>query len=285
LLLANYPCTAALRQGTVSSPLVHFDFADVKVSNTAFKPLVRDQKFDVGELAMVTFLQAKTYGKPYALLPAVVVGRDQHHTILYNPERGNLDPHDLHGKRIGVRAYTQTTGTWVRGILQDDYGVDIKQVHWVTFEDPHLAEYRDPEWVKRAPAGKELLQMLLDGELDAAIFGSKMPDANLKPLIPEPKIAARKWAERHGGAPVNHMVVIRESIAKSRPDIVREVYRLLRASRDASPPGTNLDALRFGVEPNRQSLETLIDYAVRQALIPRPFTVDELFGDFTRSLG
>jgi 4,5-dihydroxyphthalate decarboxylase len=283
-LLADYPSTAALRQGSISSPLVDFDFADVKVSNTAFKPLVREQKFDVAELAMVTYLQAKTYGKPYMLLPAVVVGRDQHHTIVYNPERGNLDPGDLHGRRIGVRAYTQTTGTWVRGILQDDYGLDIRKVRWVTFEDPHLAEYRDPEWVERAPAGKELLQMLLDGELDAAIFGSKMPDGNLKPLIPEPKIAARKWAERHGGVPVNHMVVVKESIARSRPDIVREVYRLLRESRDAAPAGTNLDAFRFGIESNRKSLETIINYAVRQELIPRRFTVDELFDDLTRSL-
>jgi 4,5-dihydroxyphthalate decarboxylase len=189
----------------------------------------------------------------------------------------------MNGRRVGVRAYTQTTGAWVRGILQDDYGVDFKRVRWVTFEDPHLAEYRDPDWVERAPAGKQLLQMLLDGELDAAIFGSEMPDARLKPLIPEPEIAARQWAGRHGGVPINHMVVVRESIANSRPDVVREVYRLLRESRDAGPAGTDLNALRFGVEANRQSLETIIEYSERQGLIPRRFSVDELFDDVTRS--
>jgi 4,5-dihydroxyphthalate decarboxylase len=283
-LLATYPGTAALKRGNVSSPLVHFDFAEVKVSNTAFKPLVREQKFDLGELAIVTYLQARAYRKPYVLLPAVVVGRGQHHTIVYNAERGALAPGDLNGRRVGVRAYTQTTGAWVRGILQDDYGVDFKRVCWVTFEDPHLAEYRDPDWVERAPAGKQLLQMLLDGELDAAIFGSEMPDARLKPLIPEPEIAARQWAERHGGVPINHMVVVRESIANSRPDVVREIYRLLRESRDAAPAGTGLNALRFGVEANRQSLETIIEYSERQRLIPRRFPVDELFDDVTRSL-
>ena len=85
-----------------------------------------------------------------------------------------------------MRAYTQTTGAWVRGFLADDYGVDTARVHWVTFEDPHLAEYKDPDFVTRAPEGKNLMQMLLDGELDAAIVGDKLPDPRLKPLIPTP---------------------------------------------------------------------------------------------------
>src|SRR5207247_8818674 len=66
---------------------------------------------------------------------------------------------------VGVRAYTQTTGTWVRGFLADDYGVDVNRIRWVTFEDPHLAEYKDPEIVERAPEGKTLKQMLLDGQI------------------------------------------------------------------------------------------------------------------------
>ncbi|MGC1696355.1 MAG: hypothetical protein WA743_13935, partial [Pseudolabrys sp.] len=114
-LLGNYPNTLALKKGAVKSDLIDFDFADVKISNTAFKPLVREAKFDVAELAIVTFLQAKTYGKPYMLIPATVLGRGQHHTIAYNPERGALKVSELAGKRVGVRAYTQTTGAWVRG--------------------------------------------------------------------------------------------------------------------------------------------------------------------------
>src|ERR1043166_7279245 len=103
-LLATYPNTAALKNGQVRSRLVNFDFADVKVANTAFKALVREEKFDLGELAIVTYLQAKVYGKPYPLLPIVIVGRIQHHTIVYNAERGHLTPADLVGKRVGVRA-------------------------------------------------------------------------------------------------------------------------------------------------------------------------------------
>ena len=221
-LLGNYPNAQALKSGAVKSDLVEFDFADVKVPNTAFKALVREAKFDVAELAIVTFLQAKTYGKPYVLIPTTVLGRGQHHTIAYNPERGPLKASELAGKRVGVRAYTVTTGAWVRGFLADDYGVDPTAIRWVSFEDPHLAEYQDPDFVTRAPTGKTMVQMLLDGELDAAIVGDTLPDPRLKPLIPDAEAVARKWAETHGGVPINHMVVVRTSIAKERPDVVQE---------------------------------------------------------------
>lgn len=280
-LLANYPNTAALKNGAVQSARVKFAFADVKVANKAFKTLVREQKFDLGELAIVTFLQAKAFGKPYVLMPAVVVARGQHHTIFYNQKYGHLRPRDLEGRRVGVRAYTQTTGTWVRGFLEEEYGVDFKRVHWLTFEEPHVAEYRDPPWVERAPADKQLLQMLLDGELDAAIFGSENPEG-LAQLIPDAESAAHGWAQRHGGVPLNHMMVVKQSLTESRPDVVREVYRLLKESASGALPAH--PGLRFGVEAVRKSLETIIDYSERQGLIPKRFDVDELFNDVTGSL-
>ena len=286
--LGNYPNTAAIKKGEVRSDIVALDFPEVKVANRGFKSVVREAKFDVSELAIGTFLQAKAYNKPYVLLPCCVMGRGQHHTIAYNPGRGTLGPSDLNGRRVGVRAYTQTTGAWLRGILADDYGVDVNSIRWITFEDPHLAEYQDPEIVERAPAGKELVPMLLDGEIDAAIVGDSLPDARLKHLIPNPDEAARKWAAAHGGVPINHMVVVRDQIAKARPDVIRDIFRMLRESKQAAnlpESGTALDALRFGVEANRRSLEIIIDYCQRQRLIPRRFAVDELFDDTTRALG
>jgi 4,5-dihydroxyphthalate decarboxylase len=217
-----------------------------------------------------------------------VVGRGQLHTIAYNPERGHLAPGDLNGKTVGVRAYTQTTGVWVRGILGEDYGVDLDSLTWVTFEDGHVAEYRDPPNVRRAAEGKQLVQMLLDGELDAAIVGDKFPDPRLKPLVPDPETANRRWSESHGGVPINHMLVIREQLARSRPDVVREVYRVFREAKDAAVAAGGapaLDPLRFGIEPNRRSLEIVIDFAVKQGLLPRRVTVDELFDDTMRALG
>jgi 4,5-dihydroxyphthalate decarboxylase len=286
--LGNYPNTAAIKSGKIRSDLVALDFPEVKIANRGFKAIVREAKYDVGELAIGTYLQAKAYDKPYVLLPLCVMGRGQHHTIAYNPERGTLRPSDLNGRRVGVRAYTQTTGAWLRGILADDYGVDVNSIRWITFEDPHLAEYQDPEFVERAPEGKELVQMLLDGELDAAIVGDSLPDPRLTHLIPDSDAAARQWAATHGGVPINHMVVVRDNISKSRPDVVRDIFRMLRESKQAAKlpeSGTALDALRIGVEANRRSLEIIVDYCLRQRLIPRRFSVDELFDDTTRELG
>ncbi|MGC2777628.1 MAG: hypothetical protein WA418_18535 [Bradyrhizobium sp.] len=284
-LLGDYPNTLPLKRGEVRSDLVDFEFADIKVANTGFKPLVREHKFDLAELAIVTFLQAKAYAKPYVLLPALVIARSQHHTLAHNPERGDMRPGDLAGRRVGVRAYSVTTGVWIRGILREQYGVDLDKVHWVTFEDPHVAEYTDPPTIERAPAGKTMVQMLLDGELDAAVVGDKMPDARLKTLIPDSENAARTWAEKHGN-PINHMLVIRSELSRTRPDVAREVFRLFKQSRDVAVSNGDKNAaqLQFGVEPNRRALEAVIDIAYGDKLIPRRFSVDELFDDTTRGL-
>ena len=284
-MLGNYPNTAALKEGKLSSPLIDFDFVEVKVANNQFKQIVREAKYDVGELAIATYLQARSFNKPYVLLPAVLVSRGQHHTIAYNADHGHLSPSDLAGKRVGLRAYTVTTATWVRSILANDYGLDLNAVEWITFEDPHVAEYRDPPTIKRAPPGKELVQMLLDGEIDAAVVGDKLPDPRLKHLIPDHEAAAQRWAQKHGGIPINHMVVVRTELTKSRPDVVAEVFRLLRESKNAAGAPKNPEPLRFGVEACRPVLEVIIDYCHRQGLIPVPLSVDSLFDDVTRELG
>ena len=285
-MLGNYPITKPLKSGAVGSDLVDFDFVEVKVANNLFKQVVREARYDVAELAIVTYLQAKAFGKPYVLVPAVIVSRGQHHTIAHNPERGALKPSELEGKRVGVRAYTVTTGTWVRGILAHDYGVDINKVEWITFEDPHVAEYRDPAIVRRAAQGKELTQMVLDGEVAAGIVGDKLPDPKLKHLIPDADAAAQRWAERHHGIPINHMVVVREELSRTRPEVVNDIFHQLHASKRAAglPDDGELDPYRFGVEACRPILEIIIDFCHQQKLIPRRMSVDELFDDTTRKL-
>jgi 4,5-dihydroxyphthalate decarboxylase len=285
-MLGNYPNTKALKSGAIQSDLVDFDFVEVKVANNHFKQIVRETKYDVAELAIVTYLQAKAYGKPYVLVPAVLVSRGQHHTIAYNADRGLLKPSELNGKRVGVWAYTVTTGTWVRGILSSDYGVDINKVEWITFEDPHVAEFQDPAIVKRAPQGKDLTQMLLDGEVAAGIVGDKLPDPKLKHLIPDAEAAAQKWAERHHGIPINHMLVVRQDLSRSRPDVIKDIFRQLHESKRAAglPDGGELDPYRFGVEACRPILEVIIDFCHQQKLIPRRISVDELFDNTTRAL-
>ncbi len=269
-LLGDYPVTRALKRSEVASPRVSFDFADVKVPNTAFKRVVRSLEFDVAELAIVSFLVAKAHGRPLVLLPAVITARFQHPLIVHNAGRGALRPGDLAGRRVGLRSYSVTTATWIRGILADDYGVDLEQVRWVTFEEPHVAEFRDPPNAERAPEGRDMVAMLLGGELDAAILGEPPKDPRLKPLIPDPVAAAQAWRDRTGAIQINHMVVVKESVPKS---VAQEVYSLLVESRRAVG---NPEMNPFGVEENRRNLEVAIDCVYRQGLIARRFTVEEL---------
>jgi len=284
-LLGDYPNTLALKTGAVRSPNLVFDFADVKVPNTAFKDVVRHLKYDVAELAIVTYLQAKTHGKPLVLLPAVIVGTLPHPFLVYNAERGSITPSDLTGRRVGIRAYSVTTAAWLRGILQNDYGVDPDSIRWVTFEDPHVAEYHDPATAERAPDGKQLVKMLLDGEIDAGVVGGPdLKDLRLQPVIPSPSDAAQLWHRNHGALPINHMLVVKESLRRSNPSAVEEIHRLLRESNKAAPAPRGLDPLQFGVDNIRPSLELIIEYSAQQKLIPRRYAVNELFDDLTRGL-
>jgi 4,5-dihydroxyphthalate decarboxylase len=288
-LLGDYPNTRALKSGQVRPERAELDFADEKTVNKAFKRVVRDLEFDVAELAIATFLQAKAHGKPLVLLPAVVRGKFAHSTLQYNAERGELKPANLAGHRVGIRAYAQTTPLWVRGILQNEYGVDLDRVKWTTFEDPHVAEYREPATAERAAAGKKAREMLLEGELDAAILSEQRDAAEprLKTLIPDAPAAAQAWYRKHGVVPINHMVCVKESLSKSDPAAVADIYRMLAESKKASglPKAGEPDGFTFGVEACRKALEMAIRFCTQQRLLPRPLTVDELFDDTTRQLG
>jgi 4,5-dihydroxyphthalate decarboxylase len=276
--IGDYPHTLPLKRGEIVSPSLKLDFVEVSPMHKAFKPMVREHAYDASEMALVTYLQAKIYNKGLRLLPAAMLARFQHGTMLYNSARGKLTPADLPGKRIGVRAYSQTTGVWLRGILQNDYGVDFSRVQWVTFEDGHLAEFSDPAGAIRARSDQEMTQMLIDGELDAAIYGAAMPkDARLQSVIPDPDAAALDWYKKHGLVPVNHMVVVTDELARANPAAVAEFYRMLAAGRAAAPPAGPIDTAPFGKEANRRCLELLISYAVQQGVIPRQLDVAELW--------
>ena len=272
-LLGDHPCTTALKNGSVKSDSVTLDFVEYSPTNKGFKPMVRDGAFDVSEMAIVTYLMAKSAGKPMVLLPNVVVARFQHAYALYNAKQGTLKPIDLNGKRVGIRSFTTTTGAWLRGILANDHGVDLESIDWVTFEDAHVAEFQDT--TKRAPAGKQIVQMLIDGELDA-VLGEKSGHPDLKLLFPDASQEELSWFARYAVLPINHMVVVKQELSDNHPGAVREVHRLLSEAAKEAP--------RIPVDNMRRSLKMIIDYTVRQGLIPRAFTVDELFDDVTRAL-
>ncbi len=286
-LLGDYPVTTTFRQGRLRPEKSAIHFADVKTPHTAFKRAVRDLEFDVCELAIVTFLMAKAAGQPLVLMPAVIFGRLPHKFLMYNPERGPLSPKDLAGKRVAIRSSSVTTVTWIRGILARDYGVDLDRVKWVVFEDAHVAGFKEPPNVERAPEGATIAGMLASGDVDAGVVAEGAgSDPKLRTLIPDAEAAAKEWHRRNGILPINHMVAVKASVSRDHPEAVREFYRLLVESKKVSglPLAGELDTSPMGLEANRRNLETAIDFVFTQRLIPRRFTVDELFDDVTRTL-
>jgi 4,5-dihydroxyphthalate decarboxylase len=276
-LLGDHPCTAALKDGSIKSNSVTLDFVEYSPTNKGFKPMVRDGAFDVSEMAIVTYLMARSFGKPMALLPSVVVARFQHAYTVYRADLGSLKPRDLEGRRVGIRSFTTTTGAWLRGILANDYGVNLDAIDWVTFEDAHVAEFRDT--TRRAPQGRQIIQMLLDGELDA-VLGEKVERPGLKPLFADAAAEEKSWFAKHQVVPINHMVVVSTALSKEYPEAVREVSRMLRESAARAPSASP----QFGMEEMTRSLQLISEYTAQQGLIPRAFTVKEMFDDLTWTL-
>jgi 4,5-dihydroxyphthalate decarboxylase len=279
-LIGTYPHTAPLKSGAVKSDRIDFAFTEIVPVWDGFKGMIGEDRYDLSEMAVITYLIARAHGKPLALLPAAMLGRFQHSHAIYNASKGTMRPPDLNGKRVGVRSFTTTTGAWIRGILANDYGVDLDSIDWVTFEDPHVAEYKDT--TRRAPEGKKIVPMLLDGELDA-VLGETSNDPRVKPLFGDLQAEARLWHAKHQMVPINHLVVMRRGDVKADPDTAREVYRLLLESKRIAGPPASPDPLPFGIEANRASLQLIADYAYQQRLIPHRVSVDDMFAE-TRDL-
>jgi 4,5-dihydroxyphthalate decarboxylase len=283
--LERAPITAAIYDGRVSSNLVSLNLCGPEVAYNGFKALLREHAFDCGELAIVTYLQARIYNKPFVLLPFPINGKAQHPGIGYNRELGLINPKDIEGKRVGVRTYSQTTGLWLRGILAHDYGVDLSKVTWLTTDVSHLAEYQDPPNCKLLPKGSALGQMMLDGEIAAAILGKELPrDPRVATLIPDAIKAGEEWVRREGLIPINHLFVVRQELSKERPDVVRELFRMLLESRNLAPASATAELPPYGFTAIRKTIELAIEWSYDQKIIPRRLSIDELFDETTASL-
>jgi 4,5-dihydroxyphthalate decarboxylase len=284
--LADSPHIMAMKDGRVTSDIVALDYCGPARSHDGFKPMLQQNAFDAGELAIVTYLQARASGKPYVALPVPILGQLQHHCAGYNIDFGQLDPKDIEGRKVGVRAYSQTTGMWIRGVLQHEYGVDLDKVTWMTLEDGHVAGYRDPDNCVRLPAGADIAQLMLDGELAAALLSRKdMPkDPRIRTLVPNAQEAARAWYEREGFVPINHLFVVHEDVVKNHPEAVREIYRMIAASSALASDSGTVALSPLGLEANRKGLQAAIDWAHEQKILPRRLSVEDLFDDLTASL-
>jgi len=297
--------TQPLVDGTVKPRTFEFEFEDVPVIIKAFRRMVRAREFDICELAMTTYLCARAYGKPFTAIPVFPMRAFHHGAIVYNTKSGIRTPKDLEGRKVGVnRGYTVTTGVWARSILQHEHGVDLEKVTWVLSGDEHVEEYRPPANVVRIEPGKTIEDMLIAGELAAAI-GVQVDSPDVKPLIANAGEVGFEALRERGHYPINHTVVIGNDCLGAHPDLAADLFdafaraktiyiERLKAGQVGAASSTDQvfrrvmditgDPLPYGIAPNRAALESLVQYAVEQHILPRSVPVEELFVPSTRAL-
>jgi 4,5-dihydroxyphthalate decarboxylase len=307
IALGAYGHTAMLLDNSISIAGGAPDFAESADMIRAFRRMVRDVAYDVCEMAPTTYFAARSLGAPYIALPVFVMRRFHHGGIVCRRDAGIRSPTDLAGKRVGVRAYSVTTGVWTRGILADEYGLDIGKVTWVVADDDHVASLPLPPNVVRAPAGQSLAAMMATGELHAGFagpagLGNAVPRDSVSDTYPDLFADAAPleadWFQRTGIYPIHGLVVIKEDILSTDPTLAHSLFRALVEAKElylrrlqsgeADRPDDRRyraladivgDPLPYGLAPNRPAIEALIDYSHRQGLIPRRPALHELFYD------
>ena len=295
----------ALKDGTVKPQTFAFDFEEIPVLVDGFRRMVRGNEFDICEMAITTYICAKAHGKPMTALPIFLVRAFHHGAILYNTQLGIGTPKDLEGKKVGVnRGYTVTTGVWARSILQDEHGVDLDKITWVLSGDEHVEEYMAPQNVVAIGPGSNIEDMLVSGELAASI-GGQIEHPDIKPLITNPTEAGLKALRERGHYPINHTVVIRDELLVTYPELAVDVFKAFSESKEryvnqlsaggianlTDADETHLQVMEiienplpYGIEPNRDVIENLIEHALTQRIISEPTNPESLFAPSTLNL-
>jgi 4,5-dihydroxyphthalate decarboxylase len=271
IAIGTYDHTRALKDGSVTSPRISFDFIEVSPITRAFRHMAAGLAYDVSEMALGTYMLARVYDKPIVGLPIVLVRSTLLPGLVTAENSPIKHPSELAGKTLGIRSYTQTSGIWVRGILQDAFGVDLSSLKWVTFEGAHLDEYTDPPNTTRAAADKNMQDMVQSGEVVAAI--GIPAGTGLRSLVPDAAQAETDWARSSGVRTVNHIVVVKKELLDADPGLKHEITDLFERARG----GNGASVPPIGIEPNRKAFETLARYAHEQGITPRQFTPEELF--------
>lgn len=295
----------ALKAGQIPVKGASLDWVEVDPLIKAFRQMVRENAYDVCELALTTYICAKEHGARFTALPIFLV-RDFHHGAILMSERGGAtSAKDLEGRRVGVnRGYTVTTGVWARGILADEFDVDLSKVTWVLSGDEHVEAWQRPANVVPVGEGGDIARMLVDGEIAAAV-GVSVDDPAVRPLVPDPVEAGLKTLKSRNIFPINHLVVVRDEVLEANPGLAQALFEAfteakvryveaLRAGTIEKPTATDAvmtkvmdvtgDPLPYGIEPNRPTLDALVRHALAQGIITRPVEVDELFVPSTRAL-
>jgi 4,5-dihydroxyphthalate decarboxylase len=313
IAVADYPHTAAVRDGSIPIEGVDADILTVKPQIGAFRRMVRDVEFDVCELAPTTYIIAKAYGAPFTALPIFVMRNFHHRGLLVHPDANIRTPKDLEGKKVGVRAYSVTTGVWTRQILIDEYGVDISKITWVVDDEEHVTQMKLPGNVVHAPAGRSLADMMAVGELVAGFAGNagvgrsgaptggawKTEAVNYPELFANYEEVEAEWFRRTAIFPMHGTIVVKDAVLEAHPWVARSLFDAFSRAKDEwlarldSDEPTNAadkrykaqraivgaDPLPYGIEANLPTIRALEETAFKQKLTPRRISVEELFVD------
>ena len=305
IAVGNYGLTRTLKDSLLRDDRLTLEPIEISPITAAMRRMVRGLEFDVCEMAFTTYLCAKAAGKLVTAIPVFVTRNFHHWAVWHNVKAGIKHPKDLEGRTVGVnRGYTVTTGVWVRGVLHEEYGVDLAKIRWAPTDDEHVAEYRAPAYVDYAPLrGKDLGKLLAAGAIDAAIGDIKSDSPDVQPLIPDARAAGFAYYRATGIYPMNHTVVVKDAVLAARPWLAEDLFGRFKASKDAYlkrlaggatteadkaalalQAGIGGDPYPYGVEANRKGLEAIIRFAIDQQAIATPYRPEELFAESTRTL-
>ncbi|MBT6191189.1 MAG: ABC transporter substrate-binding protein [Tateyamaria sp.] len=294
----------ALKDGAVTLPDFVLDFEEVNPLPRAFRAMVREQAYDVCEMALTTYITARAYGVPITAIPVFLV-RDFHHKSMVASAMASLpNLKDLEGRRVGVsRGYTVTTGVWARAILAEEHDVDLSNVTWSRSDDEHVPNWRMPSHVQDLNGEGSLDEQLARGDLDAAV-GVVAGDAT-RSLIADPFAAGLAALKRRGFYPINHLVVVRDDLLAEVPDLAVQLFDAFSASKKAyvadlkagrisdltAADKTHLavmdvmdDPLPYGFAPNADTLDSIMHHVVSQGIIDTAIPLEDLFATNTHGL-
>lgn len=251
----------------------------IKPVHRAFRPMVEETAYDIAELAIVTGIQAVEARRDVILLPITVAARYQHRCLVQNANFTDIRPEDLVGRQVAVRSYSQTTGTWVRTILDTEYGIDPRSIQWLTQEAPHVRGAPEPDTVIRDPDASHTVDLLREGRVAAAIFGNDMPQEDwVRPVIADPDTTARESFAANGVAQINHVIAVSRACAARDPGLLHDIWSGFERVRSGLPPDGR-ELLLLGPDEMRVSVETLLGSVHRQGLTRRRLSFEDVFGE------
>jgi 4,5-dihydroxyphthalate decarboxylase len=317
IAIGTYGHTRALKWGDVRIEGVDPAFVEVVPIIGAFRRMVRDVEFDICEMAPTTYMIARALGAPYIALPIFLMRRFHHGGFVVRPDAGIKVPKDLEGKKVGVRAYSVTTGVWTRGIYVNEYGLDSAKVTWVVDDEEHVTTLKLPPNVVHAPEGKSLQSMMKAGEIQAGFSGpagvgragppisgwdkagAAAAAADTYPeLIADVEKVEADWFRKSGIYPIHGLIVVKDEHIKRYPWLARSLMNAFVAAKQPyleqlkqgqgdSPEDKRYrnflslmnDPLPYGSAANRPSIEALVTYSLQQKLIPARPQLDQVFVD------